>query len=139
MSIRFQRLEIINNVTSILPEFVWTVATLWYNVWRQWLDVQGACPLSSLHYWLLSFTSFPVSSCNSDVSSPHPLYACCLDLLRVLLLACAVCLCSFMWFLSLLGSPSLIKEDCVVRLRGLPFQASLKDVAGFLSGLNFIP
>ncbi len=40
----------------------------------------------------------------------------------------------FVWF-----SPALIKEDCVVRLRGLPFQVCLKDVAGFLSGLNFIP
>ena len=36
-------------------------------------------------------------------------------------------------------SPSQVQEGCVVRLRGLPFQASLKEVAGFLVGLNCIP
>ena len=38
-----------------------------------------------------------------------------------------------------LSSRNMVKEGCVVKLRGLPFQATLKDVAGFLSGLNYIP
>ena len=36
-------------------------------------------------------------------------------------------------------SSSSVKENCVVRLRGLPFQASLKDVQEFLVGLNVVP
>ena len=44
------------------------------------------------------------------------------------------------YFLNLLHcSTSLVEEGNVVRLRGLPYQASMKQVAGFLSGLNIIP
>ena len=46
--------------------------------------------------------------------------------------ACYMCIFS-------LCSPSQVKESCVIRLRGLPFQASVQDVAGFLTGLNIIP
>ena len=36
-------------------------------------------------------------------------------------------------------STSLVEEGNVVRLRGLPYQADMKNVASFLSGLNIIP
>lgn len=36
-------------------------------------------------------------------------------------------------------SVSLVEEGNVVRLRGLPYEASMKDLSNFLSGLNIIP
>jgi len=44
-----------------------------------------------------------------------------------------------MLYSNTLCSPSLVKDDCVVRLRGLKYSVGLKDIAGFLSGLNIIP
>ena len=38
-----------------------------------------------------------------------------------------------------LSSTSLVEEGNVVRLRGLPYKADMKDVATFLAGLNIIP
>ena len=37
------------------------------------------------------------------------------------------------------SSTSLVEEGNVVRLRGLPYKADMKDVATFLAGLNIIP
>lgn len=36
-------------------------------------------------------------------------------------------------------SMSLVEEGNVVRLRGLPYQASMEDISNFLIGLNIIP
>ena len=41
--------------------------------------------------------------------------------------------------IGLLSDPSSMGQGCVVRMRGLPFQADHQDVANFLAGLNIVP
>ena len=38
----------------------------------------------------------------------------------------------------LLSDPASMGQGCVVRMRGLPFQADHQDVANFLAGLNIV-